>query len=47
MRFLWYAVSAMTYLEYFLYLRAEVIWHNRHLPSVSVFCWLFERQLTR
>lgn len=34
MRFLWYAVSAMCYLEYLLYLRAEVIWQTRNLPSV-------------
>lgn len=33
MRFLWYAVSAMAYLEYFLFLRAQVLWENRHLPS--------------
>lgn len=33
MRFLWYAVSAMTYLEYFLFLRGQVLWENRHLPS--------------
>lgn len=33
MRFLWYAVSAMTYLEYFLFLRAQVLWENRDLPS--------------
>ncbi|KIX01631.1 uncharacterized protein Z518_09357 [Rhinocladiella mackenziei CBS 650.93] len=32
-RFLWYAVSAMCYLEYFLYVRAEVVWQNRMLPS--------------
>lgn len=35
MRFLFYAVAAMTYLEYMLYLRGAVIWENRHLPSVS------------
>ncbi len=35
MRFLWYAVSAMAYLEYFLFLRAEVVWRDRNLPSVS------------
>ncbi|KAI9789476.1 MAG: Palmitoyltransferase [Peltula sp. TS41687] len=33
MRFLFYAVAAMTYLEYMLYLRGAVIWANRHLPS--------------
>lgn len=33
MRFLWYAVSAMTYLEYFLFLRAQVLWESRDLPS--------------
>ncbi|EXJ78166.1 hypothetical protein A1O3_09327 [Capronia epimyces CBS 606.96] len=32
-RFLFYAVSAMSYLQYFLYLRADVIWQNRRLPS--------------
>lgn len=26
----------MIQLEYFLYVRAAVIWHNRHLPSVSL-----------
>ena len=34
MRFLWYAVASMAYLEYLLFLRAQVIWQNRHLPSV-------------
>ncbi|KIW22948.1 uncharacterized protein PV07_11189 [Cladophialophora immunda] len=33
MRFLWYAVSAMGYLEYFLFVRAGVVWENRNLPS--------------
>lgn len=36
-RFLLYAVAAMSYLEYFLYLRAAVLWNKRNLPSVS---WL-------
>ena len=35
MRFLFYAVASMMYLEYFLYLRASVIWSKRHLPSVG------------
>jgi hypothetical protein len=35
MRFLFYAVTAMTYLAYFLFLRLSVIWQNRNLPSVS------------
>jgi palmitoyltransferase len=43
MRFLWYAVSAMSYLEYFLFLRAEVVWRDRNLPSVRetiiIFSW--------
>lgn len=34
-RFVFYAVAAMTYLEYFLYLRAEYLWQNRNLPSVG------------
>ncbi|KIW65309.1 hypothetical protein PV04_07580 [Phialophora macrospora] len=33
MRFLWYAVFSMCYLEYFLYLRAGAIWENRNMPS--------------
>ncbi|EHY59619.1 Palmitoyltransferase [Exophiala dermatitidis] len=33
LRFLFYAVCSMAYLEYFLYLRADVIWQNRMLPS--------------
>ncbi|KAG5287722.1 palmitoyltransferase pfa4 [Histoplasma capsulatum G186AR] len=32
-RFLFYAVGSMTYLEYLLYPRVVVIWNNRHLPS--------------
>jgi palmitoyltransferase len=35
MRFLWYAVSSMCYLEYFLYVRASAIWEDRNMPSVS------------
>jgi hypothetical protein len=35
MRFLWYAVLSMCYLEYFLYLRAGAIWESRNMPSVS------------
>ncbi|KAH0832797.1 Palmitoyltransferase pfa4 [Fonsecaea pedrosoi] len=34
MRFLWYAVSAMVYLEYLLFVRAGVVWENRNLPSL-------------
>ncbi|KAK5021991.1 Palmitoyltransferase [Exophiala sideris] len=33
MRFLFYATTAMCYLEYDLFLRANVIWQNRNLPS--------------
>ena len=33
-RFVFYCVAAMSYLEYFLYQRAAVIWENRHWPSV-------------
>ena len=36
MRFLWYAVSAMCYLEYFLFVRGQIIWDDRHMPSVSI-----------
>lgn len=32
-RFLFYAVAAMIYLAYFLFLRLAVIWQNRKLPS--------------
>ncbi|WPH02444.1 Palmitoyltransferase pfa4 [Acrodontium crateriforme] len=32
-RFLSYAVAAMLYLEYFLYIRVAVLWRKRHLPS--------------
>ncbi|KAI9810053.1 MAG: Palmitoyltransferase [Phylliscum demangeonii] len=32
-RFLFYAVAAMTQLEHFLYQKSAVIWHGRHLPS--------------
>ena len=35
MRFLFYAVMSMTYLQYLLYLRVLVIWDNRDLPSVG------------
>ena len=34
-RFLVYAVWAMAYLEYFLFLRLAVLWNNRQKPSVS------------
>jgi len=34
LRFVFYCVAAMSYLEYFLYQRAAVIWANRHWPSV-------------
>ena len=34
MRFLVFAVTSMVYLEIYLYRRAAVLWHNRHLPSV-------------
>jgi palmitoyltransferase len=33
MRFLFYAVSSMMYLEYFLYIRAARVWEDRHMPS--------------
>jgi palmitoyltransferase len=36
-RFLFYAVAAMTYLEYFLFIRCAVLWNNRSQPSVSGF----------
>jgi palmitoyltransferase len=32
-RFLFYAVFSMGYLEYFLYVRASVVWKSRHMPS--------------
>lgn len=37
MRFLFYAVASMSYLEYFLYLRVQVVWEGRNLPSVCAF----------
>jgi palmitoyltransferase len=36
LRFVGYADVAIIYLEYFLYLRAMVVWENRHIPSVSL-----------
>ena len=33
MRFLFYAVASMIYLEYFIYLRAAKVWDDRHMPS--------------
>lgn len=33
MRFLFYAVSSMIYLEYFLYIRGARVWDDRHMPS--------------
>lgn len=36
MRFLFYAVVSMIYLEHLLYLRASVVWENRSLPSVRL-----------
>ena len=35
MRFLFYAVVAMAYLEYFLFIRCAVVWDDRNRPSVS------------
>lgn len=32
-RFLFYAVAAMAYLEYFLYVRAAILWKDRKMPS--------------
>lgn len=34
MRFLFYAVASMSYLKYLLYLRVQVVWRGRDLPSV-------------
>ncbi len=34
LRFIFYAVTSMTYLAYFLYIRAADIWEGRNLPSV-------------
>ena len=34
-RFLFYAVTAMSNLAYFLFIRLAILWHNRNLPSVS------------
>ena len=33
-RFLFYSVTAMLYLEYFLYIRLAILFQNRSLPSV-------------
>lgn len=35
MRFLFYAVVGMSYLESLLFKRGSIIWANRNLPSVS------------
>ncbi|KAF2403886.1 zf-DHHC-domain-containing protein [Trichodelitschia bisporula] len=32
-RFVLYCVVTMSYLEYFLYVRAGIVWESRHLPS--------------
>ncbi|KIW19680.1 hypothetical protein PV08_00254 [Exophiala spinifera] len=45
MRFLWYAVSAMCYLEYFLFVRGRIIWDDRHMPSVSICPGIFIKRL--
>ena len=34
LRFLFYAVLSMSYLEYFLFVRAGHLWKQRNLPSV-------------
>lgn len=34
-RFLFYAVASMLYLEYFIYVRGAVIWKKRTMPSVG------------
>lgn len=36
-RFIFYAVAAMTYLEYFLFIRCAVLWNKRDQTSVSQF----------
>jgi hypothetical protein len=33
-RFVSYAVAAMSYLEYFLYVRVSIVWSERDYPSV-------------
>lgn len=35
-RFLFYAVAGMTYLESCLFERVSIIWAARHLPSVGI-----------
>jgi DHHC palmitoyltransferase len=40
-RFLFYAVVAMTYLEYFLFVRCAVLWNKRNQPSVSLFSQIY------
>jgi len=37
MRFLVYTVVAMSYLEYFLFIRCAVLWNDRNRPSVSTY----------
>jgi len=44
-RFLFYAVAAMTYLEYFLFIRCGVLWNNRNQPSVSGPYSIFTREV--
>ena len=36
MRFLFYAVLSMSYLGYFLLIRAKVVWDKRNHPSVRL-----------
>jgi palmitoyltransferase len=44
-RFLFYAVASMAYLQYFLYVRIAVIWNNRSMPSVSLCVQCARRRL--
>ena len=44
-RFLFYAVVSMSYLQYFLYLRVAVVWKNRSLPSVRIMIGLWSQWL--
>ena len=46
MRFLFYAVVAMAYLEYFLFVRAATVWSGRHLPMVCGILTSWQLQLT-
>jgi palmitoyltransferase len=36
LRFLFYSVASMLYLERLIFLRGAVLWKNRNMPSVGI-----------